>query len=95
MPPAWHLMLFQPDHDLVTLGPDGAERGGFYPPARVGPMERMWAGGVMKWERNQLRVGQKVCAVQVCGRAMLTPVQVACETRLKHAPELKRGKRGE
>ncbi|KAM6481711.1 hypothetical protein HDV62DRAFT_380682 [Trichoderma sp. SZMC 28011] len=58
IPPAYHLVYFTPDDLEAELGADGSDRT-FNAPAPF--TRRMWAGGQMKFEReNPLRVGEEV-----------------------------------
>lgn len=96
LPPAWHLMLFPPEHELSTLGHDGAERGAFFPNEAAGTIERMWASGSMAWSRdNPLRVGQEVCSIRYLAivKYLMSVSQTECETSLDRY-EVKEGKRG-
>ncbi|KAL7953454.1 hypothetical protein V8C34DRAFT_318146 [Trichoderma compactum] len=58
LPPAYHLVYFTPDDLEAELGADGSDRT-FNAPAPF--TRRMWAGGHMKFEKNNpLRVGEEV-----------------------------------
>ncbi|KAK4081208.1 uncharacterized protein Triagg1_2740 [Trichoderma aggressivum f. europaeum] len=57
VPPAYHLVYFTPDDLEAELGADGSDRT-FNAPAPF--TRRMWAGGHMKFEKNNpLRVGEE------------------------------------
>ncbi|OMH38887.1 MaoC family dehydratase N-terminal domain-containing protein [Motiliproteus sp. MSK22-1] len=69
LPPLWHWIFFNPQHNTADLGPDGhARKGGFLPPIDL--PRRMWAGGRFKFVQPLL-IGDQLTRLSTIRKVQL------------------------